>query len=552
MNPAIQRSLGGLGLVRQRTAARILAISPAALISATLIFVLAVFLNAFRHRAAPDLHIDELIYASVGQNLANGHGLSVQGQAFFWQPPLFFLLEWPMIWLGGLGGLNTLDLTLDMRVLNGVIGALTAACLLALGWRLRGPWTGWAMALLFVGDPFVIRVTRRFYLEPFAMLWVLAALWFCYASLDRWTWRRRVLAGVLFGGALLTKEVAFFALFVPVVLWLRREMSWREPLAIIAAAVATYMIYPMWSLTEGLGSQLLDLKLFQYQRLVGIFRYTGFNRPGVSLTQALADNAGDYWTSYVCILLAVPATAYLWFYGDRVGRFLAVWSATTFAYFAALAKFGTLNDQFFYFLMLPVLAVLGYAYAFNLPRVARSLAASWRSRQRAMLVRNTVVLGATLTVALLVLRPNAQIWVTRFGSGTDDGYVKLVAAIQRNVPAGAVIDCPGGSLEELHFVYPNGEYQLLREQRPELLRALGVHWFVLRSKDVYQHDGIDQHVYDYFTSRAKLVWGVDEHTFFKFGLYRIDDLSRLTPDPLIQGTPPTALQLDSKSRARRT
>jgi len=502
-----------------------------AMVSTTLVFALALVANGFRHALAPDIHVDELIYASVVQNLAGGKGLSVQGQPFFWQPPLFFLVEWPIAKVFGLAGVNTFDATLQLRLLNGGIGALTAAGLFALGWRLRGWWTAWAMALLFLTDPFVVRVVRRLYIEPFAALWILGALWLCHASAGRWTWRRRIATGVLFGLAILSKELAAYALLIPLILWLRRDLRWREPVGIVAAAAVTYALYPLWAAAVGERAYFLSLKRFQYDHLVGVFHFNGFNRPGVSFVQALADNAGDYWTSYVCIGLAVPATAYLWFRGDRTGRFLAAWSGTSFGLIAALAKFGSLEDQFFYFLMLPVLGVLGYVYSFALPGLWRRLRDAWRDREPLRLVAAVNAALVALVIALAVLRPNIQVWVTRFYTGQDHGYTDLLASIDRNIPAGQTIDSPGGSSEELRFAYPDNRYSLIRAVDPVQLRHDHIRWYVLRSKDISQVNGIDQRYYDWLTSHAVPVWLVSEHTFLDFGLWYVADPSALPDYP---------------------
>lgn len=494
-----------------------------------LVFAVALFANGYRRTLAPDIHVDELIYTSVGQNLASGHGLSVQGQPFFWQPPLMFILEWPIANAFGLAGDGTFDATLQLRLLNDVVGALTAVAIFALGWRLRGAWAAWAMSLLFVTDPFVIRVTRRLYIEPFAALWILAALWVCYVSLGRWTWKRRVAVGVLFGLAVLSKELAAFALAVLVLLWLRREMSWKEPLLITTVAATTYMLYALWAVAEGNVSYFLALKRFQVNHLLGVFHLNGFNRPGASFVQALADNAGDYWTSYLCIALAVPATAWLWFRGDRTGRFLAAWSAVSFGFVAAMAKFGSLEDQSFYFLMLPVLCVLGYVYSFSLPRLVRDLRIAWRSSSPRRVAPTGIAVLIALVVGLAVLGPNLRVWAIRFGTGEDHGYTDLLASINQNVPRGAVIDSPGGSSEELKFAYPDGRYQLIRVVDPAQLRIQHIHWYVLRSKDVVLANGIDQRYYDYITAHATRVWFVSEHTFLDFGLWYVADPSKL-PD----------------------
>jgi 4-amino-4-deoxy-L-arabinose transferase-like glycosyltransferase len=524
------------------------AIPPSVAISALVLFALALFVNGYRHTVTPDIHIDEMIYASTGQDVATGKGLTVQTMPFFWQPPLFFLVEAPIIRLAGLGNSGVMDVALQMRLLNAGLGAATALGLFWLGWRLRGMWTGWAMALLYISDPFVVRVTRRLYLEPFAAMWVLFALWFCWSSSGRWTWKRRAIAGVLFGLALLSKELTFFALGVPVLLWIRREMSWKEPLGITLFAGLTYAIYPIWAYAVGWGNLFLDLKRFQYQRLVGVFQYSGWNRPGVSFTQALLVNAADYWTSYVCILLAVPAMLILWRRRDRASRFLSSWTLVTFLFFAGLVKFGTLNDQFFYYLMIPVLASVAYVYAFNLPRLVNEVRGAWRRGDAVNLVYNVNLGLVALVVGLLVLRPNAQVWTQRFALERDDGMIRMANLVRNVVPARAVLAMPGTGAEIMRFVFPySSEYQLSLENHPIQLAQNQVHWFILSDKDIWLKNNVDQHLYDLITSQGTEVWGVSEHTFWHIGLWNVPYPERLASPP-----PRVSVVTHTGADARRT
>jgi 4-amino-4-deoxy-L-arabinose transferase-like glycosyltransferase len=520
------------GAPRPGLLTRISALPPRVVVSALVLFALALFVNGFRHALTPDIHIDEMIYASTGQDVASGKGLTVQGMPFFWQPPLFFLVEAPLIKLVGLSNSGVMDVALQMRLLNAALGAATALGLFWLGWRLRGMWAGWAMALLYISDPFVIRVTRRLYLEPFAAMWVLFALWFCWSSSGRWTWKRRAIAGVLFGMALLSKELTFFALGVPVLLWLRREMSWKEPFAILLGAAATYGIYPIWSYAVGWGNQFLDLKRFQYGRLVGVFQYTGWNRPGVSFTQALLVNAADYWTSYLCILLAVPAMVVLWRRRDRQSRFLSSWMLVTFIFFAGLVKFGTLNDQFFYYLMIPTLACVAYVYSFNLPNMVRQARRAWRRGDAVNLVYNVNVGLVALVVGLLVIRPNAQVWTQRFAIERDDGMIQISSMLRNVVPARSAIDNPGFGTDILKFVFPGpNDYELVNEARPAVLATKDVHWYVMSDKDIWLKAGVDQHFYDLIRNNGTEVWGVSEHTFWHIGLWYVPYPERLAEAP---------------------
>jgi hypothetical protein len=505
------------GRERRSPLAALAAIPPRVVVSALVLFALALFVNGFRHTLTPDVHIDEMIYGSVGQDVASGKGLTVQTMPFFWQPPLFFLVEAPIIRLAGLGNSGVMDVALQMRLLNAGLGAATALGLFWLGWRLRGMWAGWAMALLYISDPFV--------------MWVLFALWFCWSSSGRWSWKRRAIAGVLFGCALLSKELTFFALGVPILLWLRKEMSWKEPAGILGFAGLTYAVYPIWSYAVGWGGQFLDLKRFQYDRLVGVFQYSGWNRPGVSFTQALLVNAADYWTSYLCILLAVPAMVILWRRKDRASKFLSSWVLVTFVFFAGLVKFGTLNDQFFYYLMIPVLACVAYVYSFNLPQIVNTARRAWRRADPVSLVYNINLGLVAVVVGLLVLRPNAEVWAQRFAVEKDNGFITISGMLANMVPARETIALPGAGADILRFVYPDNRYDITTEARPEVFASRQIHWYVLSDKDIWLNNNLTQRIYDLIRANGVEKWGVSEHTFWHIGVWYVPYPERLGEAP---------------------
>ena len=530
------RSLG-----RERLLSSIARVPLVPLVSALGALLIAFRLATYRHQLAPDIFVDELIYAEVGRNLLAGHGLTVQGLPFFWQPPLFFLLEIPAMRLAGTLHAPSLQGVLLLRPLTAFYAALTVAILLLFAWRLRNGWAGWTVALLFSVDPFVLRVTRRLYLEPLAGLLVVSFLWLCYESLGRWTWRRRAGAGVLFGLAVLSKELLIFVFGVLLLLWMRRQVRLAEPIVVGAIGLGIYLLYPMWALAAGQGQPYSQLKLYQFARLVGVYRISGWNRPGVSFVNALLVNLGEFWTSYLAIGLAAAAIPILWFRRDRASIFLSTWGVATFVFFAGLAKFGTLNDQFFYYLMLPVIAIIGHVYGGTLTRMAAFTAGRLREGRRPdgratpATARNrfeSAVRGLGLAwfmaeVSLVVLVPDVLGWAQHFALARDDGWVTLVREIDAQVPRGAVVDIPGTSLEILRFAYPGDEYRLVRTASLQRIRAEGISWFVLDSKDPALANGIDQATYDAIRNAGVERWSTDEHTFQRLSLVQVTDPARL-------------------------
>jgi len=473
--------------------------------SALLLAALGFGLTAARHGVAPDVYADELVYSSAARAIATGHGLTVQGQPFFWQAPLFLTVEVPLIWAFHLAGQPAMQLALDLRPLNAAVAAATAVCLFGFVSQLGGLRAGWIAALLFLTTPYTATVARRLLVDPLAALLILVTLWACYRSLGRWSWRRRLATGLLLGSALLAKELTGYVFAVLVLLWVRREVRWTEPVAIGLTACCAYGAYPLWAAAGGLWPAFVRTKLGQAGRLVGAVHSTSL-AIGQHLGHAVVANAGDDWPSYLCLALSVPATVWLWRRPDRASRFVSTWAAVSLVFFAALFKFGSLHDQFVTYLMLASLASIGLAAATaGWPR-APGLVSTLRSRQRRWAGLAIMAGVAVLGVAGLAT------WARLYGTGRDDGIVSLVRVIDRTVPRGAAIGLPVSELELLHFAYPHGRYRLIDATAPPVLRRDGIRWVVFSTKDVAGGE-IGVPAYRALVRASRLVWRRTEPTF---------------------------------------
>ncbi len=478
--------------------------------------LIAFALAAYRSTSSPDLLADDLIYSSVGRNIAGGHGLTVQGQEFFWQPPLFPLLLAPVTRVFGLTDTSPLSSTLDLRILNAAFAGVTAIVLFLFVRRLWNARAGVVAALLYATDPYVLSVTRHLYIEPMAMLLVIAALWLVYESLGRWTLRRCLLVGAVFGLALLTKEITFYALLIPGLLVLQRQMRLRQLGIVAGVAACTYGVYAVWAVAAGYGQQFTSLKVHQTERFLGLVRYTGINAPGHSLPRTLQATAGDEWSSYLLLALAVPAAVWLWRRRTPAGRFLADWYAVSLVMVLFLGAFGTLNPQFVYYVMIPTTAVVAV--------VAESLAAP--ALQRAVVPRATRLLrlaslAAPVVVIAVVLAQASWVWTRLDATGYDNGYLQMVSAIDHIVPARATIGVPRSMLELLHFAYPTGRYRLLQVVNPGEVRRHNVRWYVMSSKDPDFGD-LTSRFYNDVAAHGRLRWNFDGQTFHRLGLWSID------------------------------
>jgi len=484
------------------------------LLLAAVTFVLA----AYRSTMSPDVLADDLIYSTAGRNIAAGHGLTVQGQGFFWQPPLFQLLLAPVAQVGGLTSGSLIEATLQLRPVNAVLAALTAVVLFLLLRRLWNARAGVLAALLYASDPYVLSVTRHLYIEPMALLLVIASLWLVYESAGRWTPWRCLACGAVFGLVLLTKELGFYVLLVPALLCVQRQMRWRELGIVVVTAVACYGGYAVWAALDGHGGQFAALKVHQFLRFIGVLHYTGLNAPGHSLVASLRDNLHDDWSSYLLLLLAVPSAVWLWRTRTRGGRFLAQWYALSAVLLAFLGIFGTLNAQFFYYVMIPVTAVIACAGEGVVSQALR------RRRSEVPATRHALRFAGMLAcIALLatVLAQATRTWDRLYASRNDTGYLGLVSAINQMVPSHAVIGVPRSLLELLHFAYPSGRYRLVEVVTAGAVRRLDIRWYAVSSKDPDLGD-LTEGFYADLTTHGTLRWRYDGVTFRSVSLWSLE------------------------------
>src|ERR1700761_5909681 len=170
--------------------------------------VLTLVIRLALHGAAFDLYGDEILYSDIGRSVVNG-GFPQFGGLFFLHGPAFFYLE--AGWQRLLGSPSSaMGWVYEMRALNAVLAAGTAAALVLLAARAGSLRAAAAVGLLFTLDPFCIRQNDRVLLETSLMLWVTLG-YLVFTGLIRRERSprdglRAVGAGLLFGVAVLTKD----------------------------------------------------------------------------------------------------------------------------------------------------------------------------------------------------------------------------------------------------------------------------------------------------------------------------------------------------------
>ncbi len=508
--------------------------------------VLTFFFFAYRLDVAPDIFMDEYLYFDLAYNIAHHDTYGWRGfpKPVFVHPPLFFLAESVVVRIFDLSDADTFTGVARARLLNAFYGALTGFLLYMLAKESQGEEVALLAFVIFMYEPFVVRINRRNMMETQAELLCVLAVYFFIRYFDRFDLLYQIVLGMIIGAVVLTKEIAVFSLMgIPLSLliatpsaleakpekwrdllepswWFdyvrlvwrgmkRHRHMWIGVIRSFSLGVSCWFLFPLWAWAFGHLDDSLENKLFNLKRLLGIVQVSGWNRPGVSFVGALKAQAVQYITSYVLIALAVPALVFIflfrWEKGDRV---LVAWAASLYAFFAFVIVRGQANDQFFYFLMVPVILVIASSLVY-FTDMARQWPFPW-----GRLARASILLFLTL-----VLIYNGWRWVYLFGQGYDDSYHRLAVYINEHLPPGTLINASKDP-ETTQAMLPRYRVVLLRE--PKEIIETGVHYFIISSKDLWGRYGkVTPEYYEWVHNNGKVLFQTYGNSFWKLELIYI-------------------------------
>jgi hypothetical protein len=162
-------------------------------------------------------------------------------------------------------------------------------------------------------------------------------------------------------------------------------------------------------------------------RLAGTVQTTGFNRPAsVPLATKLTQDIGQFAPTYCLIGVGAIACVVLARSRSQPRRLLAAWAGSAFVFLAYAMAFGTIEEQMFYYLVVPALVVT-------------TVATEWLWRTTRLRGRHhRAVVAATCVAAALFVAAATSAYV-QVHTTTDDGYDRLVAYLDANVPARSTI-----------------------------------------------------------------------------------------------------------------
>jgi len=434
-------------------------------IAITLVVLVTFGLRATYLGRSFDLFIDEITYLRIAKGVADNLHVQLYGKPFYLHPPAFFFVEAAYLELFKPFGILIHQIQ-AVRYLNVAFASLSAVALVQIGRRLGGWPAGLAAAGIFALDPFIIKMNSLNLLDTSALWWVLAGYWIIIASMSderipRVLWSphaslRRVVAelrvrnrphshlispdntksialwptlaaGLLFGMALLTKDMTAFLTLLPLATCFLINWSLpRRRIALIGSiACLTYAIYPLTVALSGDWGRFAQQKFRGIERLVGAVRITGLNRHhGPSFVDVIIARLSLFGMTYTLIVFGIFAVCLLLVLGGSANRLLAAWTASTYVLLGYLILFGTVEEQFFYFIVIP--ALLATSIAATL--IFKSCIVTGRARQR--------LLMATTGFAMLVAGWSSYSWVnTHFTP--DNGYERTLVYLERNAPPGS-------------------------------------------------------------------------------------------------------------------
>ena len=381
-----------------------------------------------------EVWVDEALYALLGQSVSAGNILpALSDGPFFLHPPGFFWVEGAIIHLFGVSG-NNLELVLQLRWLNAVLGAVTVGLAFLVVRRVGNRAAAWVAAGLLSFEPFVLRSNSHVFLETLAMTVVLGGLLIVVSQMQRGSTDRRpiflFLGGVLMGYAVLTKD--FFALCtaVPLVaatMW-RQTLRLHDSARVLSAMLFPYVIYMSIVVADGMFPDWLLAKTAGLGRLIGLEKTTGFSTEGSpSLISRVIDNAGHFGSSYVLLGLCPVAAVLLCFSLRPERRLIGLVSLTLGTYGIYSAVFGTFEEQYGYGVM--IAGVLGISV----------LSAEVHERRPGF--RRSMALGG---VFLLLL---TGFLGARLETSGDNGFRQARRWAEENLPAEARISVTNSTAE---------------------------------------------------------------------------------------------------------
>jgi hypothetical protein len=340
------------------------------------------------------------------------------------------------------------------------------------------------VACLAAVDPVLTRHDRQNVIEPYALAAGLLTLHAAWHLADRGALRYVSVTGLLGGLTLLTSEIAFALVVVPLLAAILQR-DWplvRRSAAALAISFAFALSFLAWAAEIGLSGTFVTVQTSTLQRLIGLVQITGLNVPGVSLADSLRQSMSQYSSSY--IVLAIGLAALVWCClrsNTRSGSFLTAWLIASYGLGAYIVAAGTLNEQFFVYL-LPAAIVGSVLFA---DALTAGRGRGRRRRRRLGGARLRLRLAAGIACCAVVLGLSTVSWAANY-IGPGNGAVRASQFIAARLPACAAVNASGDAQK---YSYLLGGRSLPSFYVGPAALADGVHYFLLAPNAATEREG---------------------------------------------------------------
>jgi 4-amino-4-deoxy-L-arabinose transferase-like glycosyltransferase len=471
-------------LAARATARRLVMPSPSARESLrrsapfALIVALVVLTRAVNLGTAWEIHVDEITYLRIAQDVAANLQVHLYGTPFFLHPPAFFFLE--AGYLRALPGPpDLIDAIVHVRYLNVAFAAVTGAAVFWIVRELGGRRIAYLGAIAFALEPFIGKMTSRNLLDTSAMMWIALGM-VVILSRDRqavrMTMPRTAGAGALFGLAFLTKDMTVLPIAITLMAagLLRCDLRLADSARILGVALLTYAPYPLFAWASGDWAAFVADKNQGFLRFLGNIKISGFRHggEGPSFLEATLANLDNLASTYVLIGVGLPAAIVLFRLGDGRQRLLAIWCASSYVLLGYTVAHGTLEEQFFYLLVVPALmTTLVAVHAASSALVGRD------ASRRALWI---VAVAVQVVFFAWALATWATVHFTR-----DDGYAQLVSHLRRTSTPDRAISVTTETSKFVLERYDRGAWLT-----PEAIRANDVRYVLISTYEMNHGYGL--------------------------------------------------------------
>jgi len=417
------------------------------IISCAAISFLALFLRLYKVQLAPSYQLDETTHFILGLNTLKGHFMRAPdylgGGPWFTHPPLHFMLEALYLLISGITT-ETLNSVLQARVVASTFGGILSIIIFLLCLKLCNLRSAIIASALYAVDPFILLWSRLNTLEPVALCFAVAFLYFLYNG-------KQTLAVIMLGLCLVAKETSIFAVVVIIIFpilkrLLKADVKPLKSRKVVIIAFLIYSAYVVWGLNTN-SVYFIIMKICSVMRIMGIIRDTGYTAENfVPFLADVALTLDQYLITWANILLSIFSLIYLARQKQsRESIFMLSWYLATAIFFSLIQL---RNPQYFIYPLIPAFSLNAYIFSIAIDKLG-----SLKIRQSFSLPKlDMKSLASLLMVSFLVFSYiyNLHAWYDNYYTRSTNAAQEVIDYVEKNIPKGSAIHTSGGLENYLH------------------------------------------------------------------------------------------------------